>query len=665
MNVDRGEESAIMRKKIGLVILTTGMAAHALGQPAAFPGAEGFGASATGGRGGRVIYVTNLNAGGTGSLQWALDQTGPKYILFKVSGVIDGDVQMTRGNVTIAGQTSPGGIIVRGFHTTEDPYIDQAVGRINDPDVRHAENWIMRHVRTRPAGGGLEDGLRLRYTKNAIVDHCSIADARDEAVEISFSTNITIQNCILGETLGEHAQYGGMLMNYSNPVDGFPLDRFSLHHNTWMRADGRMPEISRESPAAAGSLMDIELSNNLLWDPGYFVDVAGTTGAAGGSPVFYRMNWIGNYSYARPDFPFGMIWFPVNSPNSSTIHFNDNRMNLYSDRTDYALIYCCNDYPSITPDSTPPSYATSSRHGFPSINYHSSTGLRDYMYTNAGAFPRDPMDRRLMEPVGIGTIDPTPRDQNPYDDALRHDWSAPPTPPQDSDDDGMPDAWESAHGLNPNTQDHNGTNLSGAGYTNLEVYLNELADQLVTGGGGGGGNDAPVANAGADQAVAASSWVTLDGATSYDPDGDAITYAWTQVSGASVAISDASSPSPSFLAPAGNDSLAFRLTVSDGALSGSDDVVVTVGAGSTGPVISSISSKKRSPGGSATLNGTGFSSNVKSNTVWFGSARARIKSASPTRLKVRIPKSLHAGSTVDVSVVVGGQRSNLVSFRLS
>ncbi|MDO9022544.1 MAG: hypothetical protein Q7V43_36815, partial [Myxococcales bacterium] len=76
----------------------------------AFPGAEGFGANATGGRGGRVIYVTNLNASGPGSFQDAVQQTGPRYVLFKVSGVINGDVQMNVGDLTIAGQTSPGGI---------------------------------------------------------------------------------------------------------------------------------------------------------------------------------------------------------------------------------------------------------------------------------------------------------------------------------------------------------------------------------------------------------------------------------------------------------------------------------------------------------------------------------------------------------------------------
>lgn len=630
----------------------------------AFPGAEGFGAAATGGRGGRVLYVTNLNTAGPGSFQWALDQDGPRYILFKVSGLINGDVHLGQGDVTIAGQTSPGGIIVRGFDTTEEPYIDQAVGRIDDPDVSHAENWILRHIRTRPSGGSFPDGLRVRYTKNAIVDHCSIANAGDEAVEISFSTNVTIQNSILGETIGGHAQYGGMLINYSNPADGFPLDRLALHHNTWNRAEGRMPEISRESVAAAGSTMDIEISNNLLWDPGYFIDVASTTGAAGGDPVYYRMNWIGNYAYARSSFPYGAIWFPVNSPNASTIFFNDNRINLYPDRTDYGLIYCCNDYASHTPDPTPPSYARSSRHPHPGITYHASSSLRSYMYANAGAFPRDPMDRRLMNPVNTGVIDGSPRDQNPANDAFARDWTTPPAAPSDSDDDGMPDAWETAHGLNPNVQDHNGTRLSSEGYTNLEVYLNELADQLV--GGGGGGNHAPVADAGSDRTVAYGSGVTLSGAGSHDQDGDALSYLWEQISGASVSLSDAASQNPAFTAPSVETTLTFRLTVSDGRLSDTDDVSIRVSAtgGGGDPVITKITSRRGRPGSPAKIDGSDLASDTNDVQVWFGPARATIVRISSSRIQVRIPRSLRRGATVNVRAVVDGRNSNTLRFKV-
>jgi hypothetical protein len=97
------------------------------------------------------------------------------------------------------------------------------------------------------------------------------------------------------------------------------------------------------------------------------------------------------------------------------------------------------------------------------------------------------MDRRLMQAVQDGAVDPARRDvKHLPDDTYSLDFPAgnPPAPPQDSDNDGMPDAWETAHGLNPSLQDHNGTSLSLAetgveGYTNLEVYLNQLADSIT------------------------------------------------------------------------------------------------------------------------------------------------------------------------------------------
>ena len=230
------------------------------GELAAFPGAEGFGAGASGGRGGQVLYVTTLAASGPGSLQWAIDQPGPRTILFRVSGLIDARIHLSHGDVTIAGHTSPGGITVRGFVTDESPFQDQDVRAPG----RFAENWILQHLRIRPgADGPSDDGLRLRYTRRAIVDHVSIGNATDEAVEISYSNNITIQNSILAETVGSHAFYGGMLMNYSNPRQGFALDNLSIHHNLFTRIQGRLPEASRESAAAAGSTMNLEITSNL------------------------------------------------------------------------------------------------------------------------------------------------------------------------------------------------------------------------------------------------------------------------------------------------------------------------------------------------------------------------------------------------------------------
>ena len=469
-------------------VLSVGAAAEGTAQ--AFPGAAGFGAQATGGRGGRVITVTNLNANGPGSLQAALDEQGPRTVVFAVSGLIDAAIHLTRGDVTIAGHTSPGGITIRQLHTTEEPYCDHDVACA--AGSRKADNWILRHVRIRPDGQH-DDGLRLRYTRRAIVDQVSIGGATDEAVEISYAQDITLQNTLIAETVGDHADRGGVLVNYSNPTQGYELTRLALHHNVFNRILGRYPELSRESAAAAGSVMDIELSNNLYWDMGYFIDVNNTTISASdaGQPVYYRMNLAANQAVVRnasqPEpFRYGLIHMatPMGAQALTATWFSGNRLNLYPDRSDYALMYCCNDYPDAQPPATLPGFAVAQRHNFPFIGYDRAEHLAPLAVARAGAFPRDPMDRRLMDAVARGQISLQPRHINPAGDGSALPFTEPPAPPADSDGDGMPDAWEIAHGLNPLAQDHNGTQLSMAvigvpGYTNLEVYLHELSEQRI------------------------------------------------------------------------------------------------------------------------------------------------------------------------------------------
>jgi len=454
-----------------------------------FPGAEGFGASATGGRGGRVVFVTNTRATGPGSLQWALDQPGPKYVLFRASGIINARTHLRRGDVTIAGQTSPGGITVRGFVTDESPFQDQAV---RAPGA-HAENWILRHIRIRPgANGPSDDGLRLRYTRRAIVDHVSVGNATDEAVEISYSNGLTIQNCILAETVGSHAFYGGMLMNYSNPAHGFALDRISIHHNAFVRLQGRLPEVSRESRAAANSTMRLEISCNLYWDPSFFIALGADTNIitdrnGNPYPLHFRLNAVNNVFRPRPGFRYGM-WDDaiLRVPASAARNYlsvRGNRLMTDALRRDYALFHCCNDFPEAsTMDDPRLANALARRHAFPGISYTPTSELRDRLARRAGAFPRDPMDRRLMNSVQLNRIEPTRSDINPASDSLQKAYSgAAPTPPVDRDNDGMPDDWERTKGLNPARADHNGFNLASRGYTNLEVYLAELAAQRLGG----------------------------------------------------------------------------------------------------------------------------------------------------------------------------------------
>jgi pectate lyase len=464
----------------------------------AFPGAEGFGAYATGGRGGQVLYVTTLdpdpNGETAGSLNWALRQSGPRYILFKVSGVILATANIVYGDVTIAGQTSPGGVIVRGLLC--DGHFDR----------NNCNNLIVRHLRSRPAwqidGGGFaqDDALRLDGIQNFIIDHSSFANAVDEAVQVSWAMNGTIQNSIFAETVGDHWEFGGMLMNYS--IAHHPQDYLSIHHNLWYRLGGRLPEITCEASAYPGDPPDtsdcaahalrLELSNNLLWDPGiniWYTRYVDANPALGDYLV--NLNWVNNYLAARSDFGNGMISHDLLDVAANSLYFSGNRMNLYPTYADYDLAYCCNDFsaPGSNPN-TDLGVATrrTSRHDFPPITYTPTDQVITYTINNVGAFPRDPMDQRYIASLMAGQLTFTvPYSEPVAADAfnLNFDPNNPPTPPLDTDSDGMPDTWETQYGLNPNVQDHNGTELSVQftgmpGYTNLECYLNWLADQLVS-----------------------------------------------------------------------------------------------------------------------------------------------------------------------------------------
>ena len=156
-------------------------------QQLAFPGAEGFGAYASGGRGGKVIHVTNLNAAGTGSLAAAASQSG-SFIVFDVGGVIDitGKSITIASNVTIAGQTAPGeGITIYG-------------GRVI---ASNSKNVIIRYIRMR--GGKSVNSSKCTLTldncENLIMDHCSVSWGPWDNVHIKDANNITWSNSIISE----------------------------------------------------------------------------------------------------------------------------------------------------------------------------------------------------------------------------------------------------------------------------------------------------------------------------------------------------------------------------------------------------------------------------------------------------------------------------------
>ncbi|HET8898663.1 MAG TPA: hypothetical protein VFN09_07850 [Rhodanobacteraceae bacterium] len=472
-----------------------------------FPGAEGFGAEASGGRGGRVLYVTTLAAdpdglqgsGNSGSLNWALRQSGARTVLFKVSGVIDGLATIRSGDVTIAGQSSPGGIIVRGL-----------ICGVHYGGVA-CDNVIVRHLHSRPACQlsspgdcpASDDALRLDGLQRAMIDHVSLANASDEAMQISWASKITLQDSILAETVGEHAIYGGILINYSNT--NYPLDGISLVRNLFYRIKGRLPEITCESSsqddqeprdisACQTHTLHLEVANNGYFDPGYTIEYnPWVDDNPGNGPFRVDLNLVGNVFHPRSSFPYAMAAANLigagGMDSDNNLYVNDNHIDLYPALSDYALFYCCNDFATLPSGNQDPGSAThlGSRNAFPTVTYRSAAGLLPALAISSGAQPHDPMDRRIAASTRSGIIPDIPHEQAVAADALDLDFPAasPPAPPLDSDADGMPDAFEAAHaalGVNPQFADNNGLQLSlpllgQAGYTNLEVYLELLARQ--------------------------------------------------------------------------------------------------------------------------------------------------------------------------------------------
>jgi len=184
----------------------------------AFPGAEGFGCTTTGGRGGRVIKVTNLNSSGPGSLQAACSAEGPRIVVFDTSGIIPGDVIIDQNQITIAGQTAPGaGITIRGRLMTR--YGDETF-----------EDIVVRFLRVRPdpTTGVSGDAIQFSKVENCVIDHVSCSWANDETIDIYYAHDVTIQWCTIEESdLEGHSK--GVPHNYgmiNSPGGG----RISLHH---------------------------------------------------------------------------------------------------------------------------------------------------------------------------------------------------------------------------------------------------------------------------------------------------------------------------------------------------------------------------------------------------------------------------------------------------
>jgi len=435
----------------------------------AFPGAEGGGMYATGGRGAMVYHVTNLedNATTPGCLRYVLGVPGAKTVVFDVAGVIHlkRELDITEGSITIAGQTAPGdGICIAGA-----------------PVVIKSSNVIIRFLRFR-MGDGLKlegDALTCIRRNNVIIDHCSFSWSTDECVSCYGNNNFTLQYCFITESLRNSVHLKGG-HGYAGIWGG---TNASFHHNLIAHHDSRNPRFDHDyvEDVHRGP---IDFVNNVIYN-------WGGNSAYGGESVDAQrtINFVGNYYKPGPATNSKVRTRLVNPWTSCT-----NCSNKASGTVMPPKIYLVDNvmYGSdeVTADnwkgSTESSKSVSIEHFAMNygVNTQSANEAYETVLQHAGAsIVRDAIDTRIVNEVREGKY--TYKGSNGSTNGLidsQSDVGGWPTysgtPATDTDKDGMPDEWESQNGLNPNSYNDGALYTLDNNYTNLEVYINSLAENV-------------------------------------------------------------------------------------------------------------------------------------------------------------------------------------------
>jgi hypothetical protein len=392
----------------------------------AFPGAEGFGALATGGRGGTVVHVTSLNDVGPGTFREAVSAPG-RTVVFDVSGVIKiTDRIQVASNITIAGQSAPGeGVVIYG----------------NGLSFSHEKNIIVRYLRMRgsidmPRGKCV---LTADSADNMIFDHVSVQWGRWDNLHIKHSSNITLQYCLIGESI-DPQRFGALL---EHPK------RLTIHHCLWIDNQSRNPKAKA----------DIEYINNVIYN-------WGASGFVGGhSAEHHHQDIVNNYFIAGPNSTDSFLSMFTKTDH---VFHSGNYADLNKDGVLNGRLIANSDFVNKGAD------LVKQRQNIPSVPVtieNASTAFSKVMKTAGVANQRDAVDRRLIDYLKTlgttGKIFKTETDAGGQPEMANNKTSP------DDDGDGIPNEWEKANKLNPANAKDDAAKVTG-GYTWLEVYLNSL-----------------------------------------------------------------------------------------------------------------------------------------------------------------------------------------------
>ncbi|MBO7267269.1 MAG: autotransporter-associated beta strand repeat-containing protein [Bacteroidaceae bacterium] len=421
-----------MKKNIFLGMLLCMIASPLSAQQLAFPGAEGFGKYAVGGRYGSVYHVTNLNDSGAGSLRDAVSQPN-RIVVFDVAGVIRLQSRLTfKNNLYVAGQTAPGeGITVYG----------------NGVSFSGADNTIVRYLRFRMGvvGDSGKDAAGVSNGTNMIFDHLSVSWGRDETFSISSDGkgdlgNITIQNSIIAQGLQTHCA-GGLVQ----------ADRITLYRNLYVDNDTRNAKIKGRN----------QYVNNIVynWSSGCFImggDSEGTHYANAQSNLFINgPSGGGNaFSGANSDFHIYAI---------------DNWQDRDKDGIFDPYEIPKNEY------GGGPTFITSPMDAYDLPIVSATTLLDESLPTVGASIPyRDYVDWYVLDEVlSLGKKGAFISRESSLPFGAPDSWNLwAGTKQQDSDNDGMPDVWEVANGTNADKND--AMVIADNGYANIENYINSI-----------------------------------------------------------------------------------------------------------------------------------------------------------------------------------------------
>lgn len=475
-------------------------------QTLAFPGAEGHGRFTTGGRGGNVYKVTKLTDDGSrGTLRWALQQKGARTIVFDVAGTIHLTEKLMTGadNLTIAGQTSPGGICIADY-----------------PFVINSNNVIIRFMRFRPGdvSGGEPDGLGGTDKKNIIIDHCSISWSVDECLSIYGMENSTVQWCIASEAL-RVSTHGKGTHGYGGNWGG---NKASYHHNLIAHCESRTPRLGPRYTTQENEYVDIR--NNVFYNWGgngcyggeaqnvnivnnYYKPGPATDKAS--SKTQYRIAKIGvrteEYIQGAPEYAptlhqWGTFFIDGNVMEGNQSVTNDNWTDgVYAQQTnneDVDYLWTAETMENIRLDQPLDAGV---------VTTHDADEAYELVLDYAGcSLYRDAVDQRIIADTRDRKATYTAEGNSPgyinsQNDQKPADWdSAWPELPfdptrnvEDTDGDGMPDEWEESNGLNIFSS-ADGKEVREDGYTNLEHYLNSLVQDIVANQNGDDHSDNPI-----------------------------------------------------------------------------------------------------------------------------------------------------------------------------